>query len=82
MPNRGPLFGGGGVPPGMSASSDRRYSLTLGVSARNVFNNVNVANPSGILGSPFFNAPNALQGGPFSSGASNRRFDLQATFSF
>ena len=66
----------------MSAGSDRRYSLVLGVSVRNVFNNVNLANPSGILGSPFFDTPNALQGGPFSTGAANRRLDLQATFSF
>ena len=79
---RGPLFGGGGGPPGMSGGSDRRYSLTLGVSVRNVLNNVNLANPSGILGSPFFNTANGLQGGPFSTGAANRRLDLQATFSF
>ena len=77
---RGPLFGGG--PTGMSANSDRRYSLILGVSVRNVLNNVNLANPSGILGSPFFDTANGLQGGPFSSGAANRRLDLQATFSF
>ena len=74
------LFGGG--PTGMSANSDRRYNLILGVSVRNVLNNVNLANPSGILGSPFFDTPNALQGGPFSTGAANRRLDLQATFSF
>ncbi len=78
----GPLFGGGGGPPGMSAGSDRRYGLTFGVAVRNVLNNVNVANPSGILGSPFFDTANALQGGPFSTGAANRRLDLQATFSF
>jgi hypothetical protein len=77
---RGPLFGGG--PSGMSANSDRRYNLILGVSVRNIFNNVNLANPSGILGSPFFDTANALQGGPFSTGAANRRLDLQATFSF
>jgi hypothetical protein len=79
---RGPLFGGGGGPGGGSASSDRRYNLILGISVRNVFNNVNTANPSGILGSPFFDTPNALQGGPFSTGGANRRVDLQATFSF
>jgi len=67
---------------GMPGASDRRYSLTLGVSARNVFNKVNLANPSGILGSSFFDLPNALQGGPFSSGSANRRIDLQATFAF
>ena len=66
----------------MSTGSDRRYSLTLGLSVRNVLNNVNRANPSGILGSPFFDSANALQGGPFSTGGANRRLDLQATFSF
>jgi Carboxypeptidase regulatory-like domain/TonB dependent receptor len=76
----GPLFGGG---PTMSGpSSDRRYNLTLGVNVRNVFNKVNTANPSGVLGSRFFDVPNALQGGPFSGGSAVRRLDLQATFSF
>ena len=78
---RGPLFGGGPM-GGMSSASDRRYNLTLGVSARNIFNKVNLASPSGILGSHFFDTANALQGGPFSSGSANRRIDLQATFSF
>jgi uncharacterized membrane protein YgcG len=79
---RGPLFGGG--PGGMSSSaSDRRYSLTFAVNARNVFNKVNFASPSGILGSRFFDTPNGLaENGPFSNGAANRRIDLQATFSF
>ncbi|MGO9126951.1 MAG: carboxypeptidase regulatory-like domain-containing protein, partial [Terriglobales bacterium] len=78
----GPLFGGGG--PGMiSSNSDRRYNFLLGVGVRNVFNNVNVANPNASLGSKFFGVSNALQGGPFSPGsAANRRLDLQATFSF
>ncbi len=67
----------------MSSNSDRRYNLTLGVSLRNAFNNVNVSNPGGVLGSKFFGVSNALQGGPFSPGsAANRRLDLQATFSF
>lgn len=79
---RGPLFGGGG--PGMTSSnSDRRYNLTLGVGVRNVFNNVNVANPNAVLGSKLFDVSNALQGGPFSQGsAANRRLELQAVFSF
>lgn len=77
---RGPLFGGG---PMMSGpSSDRRYNMTLGVNVRNIFNKVNTANPSGVLGSAFFDIPNALMGGPFSSGGAVRRIDLQATFSF
>lgn len=77
---RGPLFGGG---PSMSGpSTDRRYNLTFGVNVRNVFNKVNPANPSGVLGSTFFSVPNSLQGGPFSTGSAVRRIDLQATFSF
>jgi hypothetical protein len=66
-----------------SANSDRRYNLSLGVSVRNLFNNVNVANPGGVVGSPFFGVSNALQGGAFSPGsAANRRLDLVATFTF
>jgi hypothetical protein len=77
----GPLFGGG--PSFASSNSDRRYNLMLGVSVRNVFNNVNVQNPNAVLGSSLFGVSNALQGGPFSpSSAANRRVDLQATFSF
>lgn len=77
---RGPLFGGG--PQMGGPSSDHRYNLTLGVNVRNVFNKVNTANPSGVLGSRYFDVPNALQGGPFSTGSAVRRIDLQATFSF
>jgi hypothetical protein len=57
--------------------------LTFAVYARNIFNKVNFANPSGILGSRFFDTPNGLvANGPFSNGAANRRIDLQATFNF
>jgi Carboxypeptidase regulatory-like domain len=77
----GPLFGGG--PTMASTNSDRRYNLTLGVNARNVFNNVNAANPNAVVGSRLFDVPNSLQGGPFSPGtAANRKIELQATFSF
>ena len=81
---RGPLFGGGiADAKGMGgAGSDRRYSLTLGVNVRNVFNKVNAANPTGVLGSGFFDIPNSLERGPFSTGSAVRRLDLQATFSF
>jgi Carboxypeptidase regulatory-like domain/TonB dependent receptor-like, beta-barrel len=79
----GPLFGSGGGGMSTSSSSDRRYNLTLGVSVRNAFNNVNVSNPNAVLGSKLFDISNSLQGGPFSQGsASDRRIDLQATFSF
>jgi hypothetical protein len=78
---RGPLFGGGG-PMNLGGGSDRRYSFTLSASARNMFNKVNLANPGGVLGSPFFDKYNNLFGGPFSTGVAVRRIDLQATFSF
>jgi hypothetical protein len=78
---RGPIFGGG--PGGSSSGSDRRYNLTFGAYARNIFNKVNLANPSGILGSRFFDTSNnTLQSGPFSNSAAIRRIDLQVTFSF
>ena len=77
---RGPLFGGG--PNFGGSNSDRRYNFTLSASARNIFNKVNLGNPGGVLGSPFFDKFNSLQGGPFSTGVAVRRIDLQATFSF
>jgi uncharacterized membrane protein YgcG len=79
---RGPLFGSG--PGGISSGgSDRRYNLTFGVIARNALNKVNYANPSGILGSGFFDTPNGVpSSGPFANSAAVRRIDLQATFSF
>jgi hypothetical protein len=66
----------------MGTPTDRRYNLTFSVSARNVLNVVNVATPSGVLGSPFFGQPNALATGPFSSAGANRRIDLQVQFAF
>jgi hypothetical protein len=73
---------GGGLFGGDSASSGQRYSLTLGVSARNIFNNVNEAIPVGVISSPIFGQANSLAGGPFGSQASNRRIDMQVTFGF
>ena len=66
----------------LNGNSDRKYNLTLSASGRNVFNKVNLANPAGVLGSPFFDKYNSVQGGPFSQGVAVRRVDLQATFSF
>lgn len=67
---------------GLGSASDRQYSLTLGVVARNVLNRVNFATPVGNLTSPLFAESNAIATGPFSSGAANRRIDFMATFSF
>lgn len=89
----GSPFGGGPRGAFNNAAADRRYNITLSVNARNVFNRVNVATPSGVLNppsallpeataSPFFATPNELAGGSFSSGTANRLIYLQASFSF
>ena len=74
--------GGGSRGMGRAPSSNRRYSLTFGVSARNIFNNVNVLPPVGVLNSPLFGQSNGLAGRPYNDPSSNRRFDLQVTFGF
>jgi hypothetical protein len=86
-------FGGG--PQGLGgAPATRRYSITLSVNARNLFNYVNLANPSAVLNPPptaggnasfnaaFFGVSNALALGPFSTNSANRQVYLQAGFSF
>jgi len=82
----GPRGSGGGGRGGSGGfggpASNRRYSLTLSVNARNVLNNVNRSTPIGNLSSQLFGQSNGLAGGPFSSAASNRKVELQASFSF
>jgi hypothetical protein len=63
-------------------ATNRRYSLTFSVNARNVLNKVNPASPIGVLPSPNFGQSVALAQGPFSSQAANRKIELQAMFSF
>ena len=71
-----------GGPFSIGAATSRRYNLTFSVSARNIFNRVNLAPPTGNLSSPLFGESNALAGGPYSYGSATRRIDLQALFSF
>lgn len=75
----GPMITGGG-----GGASGQRYSLTVAVNARNVFNIVNTNPPSGVLGSPFFNVPNSLASGrgPFSNGTAPRKIELMLMFNF
>jgi hypothetical protein len=65
-----------------AGATNRRYALTFAVMGRNVFNNVNALPPVGILGSPLFGEANGLASRPYSDATSNRRLDLQVTFSF
>ncbi|HEY6290890.1 MAG TPA: carboxypeptidase-like regulatory domain-containing protein [Terriglobia bacterium] len=79
---RGLSGGGGGNVFGPGTGENHRYNLTFSVQARNVFNNVNLGPPIGVLNSPLFGQSNSLAGGPFSSQAANRQINLQAMFSF
>ena len=57
------------------------YTVTLGASARNLFNHVNPGAPISDIDSPRFGQFNQLGGGSGASTA-NRRIDLQMMFSF
>jgi hypothetical protein len=90
-PGGGGPPGGGLGPGGLSGSNGpprldqvvpRKYSLTFSAMGHNVFNHVNLAAPVGVLDSPLFGKSTALAGGFFSSAASNRSIDVQASFSF
>jgi hypothetical protein len=78
----GGLSGSGGRPPMLDQQASRRYSLNFTAMGRNIFNNVNLAAPVGVLQSPLFGKSNALAGGFFSSPSSNRSIDLQMSFNF
>lgn len=68
-------LGGRGLSSGGNASlggsTSRRYALTLSVSALNALNNVNLATPVNVLGSPLFGQSIALAGGVYSAQVGN-----------
>ena len=82
----GDMFGGAG--------SGKRFNLTASISARNLFNHVNLAAPVGSLGSPLFGQSTSIGGGGFGgpggggggggggSAAGNRRVDISLRLSF
>jgi len=80
----GPRGGGGGPRGGPFGDpvTNKRYNITVGISARNLFNDVNLAPPIGNLTSPLFGTSNALAGGFFGSASANRRIEMQLRFSF
>ncbi len=73
-----------GGPIGIFGDSlpNKRYNLTFSISARNLFNTVNLAPPIGNLSSPLFGNSNALASGFFATPTANRRIELQLRFSF
>jgi len=76
--------GGGGGMFNAGNTTNRRYNLTFSISARNLFNNVNLATPVGDLNSSYFGQATNITGffGGGSGGAANRRIDLQVRFAF
>ncbi|MBV8632422.1 MAG: TonB-dependent receptor [Silvibacterium sp.] len=77
------LSGSGGPPgPGGQSGVNHRYNLNFSVQALNLFNNINLAPPTGVLGTPNFGKSNAMAGQIYSSGAASRRISLQAIFTF
>ena len=74
---------GGGHYHGSDAmAADRRYSLTLSVAARNLFNTVNLDTPVGNLSSPSFGTSTSIHGAGPGGGSANRTVDLQVKFAF
>jgi hypothetical protein len=83
----GPGPGGGGPPPGggpPGESSERRYNLTLSLSARNALNHENLNTPNGAVTSPYFLQSTGITGGfgPEATASNQRRLELQLRFSF
>ena len=78
------LGNGGGFSLG-GATKDR-YALTFSVSVLNALNNVNLAPPVGVLGSPLFGNSIALASGAYSlqvgNPVANRIVNIGAAFSF
>ncbi len=68
------MMGGGGT--------GRRYNLTFSASARNLFNNVNDAAPSGNVSSTNFGKAVALANFGMYSSSMNRRVDFSVSFNF
>jgi hypothetical protein len=76
--------GGGGFFGGPNSHQVRRkYNLNFTVSANNVFNVVNLAQPSNVVSSPNFDKSLALAGQFFNRNETSvRTIDLQMSFSF
>lgn len=81
--SRGLSSGGGG---GLGGATRRKYALTLSLSVLNALNNVNLASPVNVLGSPLFGQSISLAGGPFSAQVgnpvANRLINVGASLSF
>jgi len=75
-------LGSGGGGPRWGGSSNRRYTLELGVMAHNVFNKVNYGTPVGNINSQSFGQSLSLAGGFFNNQSANRMINLFLRFNF
>jgi hypothetical protein len=76
--------GGSGGPGGFGggSSTGRRYNLSFGVQALNVFNDANVSTPNGTLTSQQFGVSTQLAGRPYTGNSAVRQISLQTSFTF
>ncbi|MGB6746137.1 MAG: carboxypeptidase regulatory-like domain-containing protein [Terracidiphilus sp.] len=74
---------GGSAGVQLNETAPRRYNLTFVASAANLFNDVNLGAPNGVLLSPLFNKSQSLAVGPFANPTpGNRAISFQADFTF
>ncbi len=89
----GPGGGGGGMGMGGfggAGSTEKKYTLNVGIFFQNLLNNVNLAPPIGNLSSPFFGQSQSVAGsfggfgggGAGSANAGNRKISLSLRFNF
>jgi len=83
-PGRTSSGGGGAVRAPLSDTvTEKRYNMTLSVTARNLLNRTNPATPIGVLTSAFFGRANALADAyKPAPGAGNRRMEVQLRLKF
>jgi Carboxypeptidase regulatory-like domain len=75
--------GPGGGPGGFSGTNTgRRYNLSFGVQALNLFNNENLSTPNGTMTSQQFGVSTQLAGRPFTGISAVRQISLQTAFNF
>lgn len=68
--------------PASGQDVSRRYLLSLGIEAQNLFNNVNGGVPVGVLSSPLFGHSTSISANQFITTQSNRILYLHLSFSF
>jgi len=74
--------GGGGGGGRQGSNTGRKYNLTIGAQAFNVFNEIPYGTPVSSLSNALFGKTTTLAGGQFSSSNAVRRITLQASFFF